>query len=258
VIEIFQGFEAEGVYFSGFVLVFSGILLVVVGLAAWVGGVLLSRPLALLVAGAGGGLAGYLLAGASIVAAIVGSILSIAVSLVFERIFISLLTAFLTAVIAFSVIGAPYFQAQENTFEMRRPAHNDKLSVSETVDEMVFYAKAVTAQVDGARVRMSWWKKLVICGLVMILTAAGLISRRFVPVVSWSVLGTVLVFGGMVFLLVYKGSRPVSAIAAGKSFYGTVFVGMCVFGAVVQSVLSGGRHKRRGQKTQKSKSEKGE
>jgi len=50
-------------------------------------------------------------------------------------------------------------------------------------------------------------------------------------------LGTMFIFAGMILLLLYKGSAPISAIFHKAPVYATVFAAMAAFGAVVQLVF---------------------
>ena len=60
---------------------------------------------------------------------------------------------------------------------------------------------------------------------------------RFISALCCAVLGTTLVFAGMVLLLLYKGALPVDAISRKQPFYAAVFIAMIVFGTIEQFLL---------------------
>ena len=60
---------------------------------------------------------------------------------------------------------------------------------------------------------------------------------RFTLALCCAVLGTLLVFAGMVLLLLYKGAMPISYISHKTSFYTAVLLAMIAFGMVEQLLL---------------------
>jgi hypothetical protein len=74
--------------------------------------------------------------------------------------------------------------------------------------------------------------------VAVIAVLAVLISPRlFIAVVS-STLGSAIIFIGMIMLLFYKGSRPITYIADKPRFYAMAFGAMVIFGAMIQLILS--------------------
>jgi hypothetical protein len=76
-------------------------------------------------------------------------------------------------------------------------------------------------------------------GLVAVIAiiAALIAPRLFIAVVSSS-LGSAVIFTGMIMMLFYKGSKPISYIAQRPRFYAMAFGAMMIFGTVVQLILS--------------------
>jgi hypothetical protein len=70
--------------------------------------------------------------------------------------------------------------------------------------------------------------------IIVVLTFAA--KRLFVSITA-ATLGAGLIFAGMIILLFYKGSKPVSLIAQRPGFYWIVFMAMVVFGVFVQLFL---------------------
>jgi hypothetical protein len=76
-------------------------------------------------------------------------------------------------------------------------------------------------------------------GLIVIFAVACalIVPRLFIAAVS-SMLGSVIIFAGMIMLLFYKGSRPISCIVERSSFFISAFAAMIIFGTLVQLILS--------------------
>jgi hypothetical protein len=76
-------------------------------------------------------------------------------------------------------------------------------------------------------------------GLVAVIAviAALIMPRLFIAVISSS-LGSAVIFTGMIMLLFYKGSKPISYISERPWFYATAFGAMVIFGTAAQLILS--------------------
>ena len=72
---------------------------------------------------------------------------------------------------------------------------------------------------------------------VIAVLAVLMFPRLFIAVVS-STLGSAVIFTGMIMLLFYKGSRPITYIADKPRFYAMAFGAMVIFGAMIQLILS--------------------
>lgn len=75
-------------------------------------------------------------------------------------------------------------------------------------------------------------------GVVLAVVFFCLVMPRFFIAVISAGLGSAVVFAGMIILLFYKGSEPISLIAAKPKFYGIAFGAMVAFGAIMQLLLS--------------------
>lgn len=75
-------------------------------------------------------------------------------------------------------------------------------------------------------------------GAVLVVMFFCFVMPRFFVAVVSAGLGSAVVFAGMIILLFYKGSEPISMIAAKSQFYGIAFCAMTAFGAIVQLLLS--------------------
>ncbi len=69
------------------------------------------------------------------------------------------------------------------------------------------------------------------------LAPAGFFFSRLIPALCSTILGTLLIFAGMILLLLYKGSAPITHINDRQSFYGTIGIAMTAFGTITQLLL---------------------
>lgn len=70
--------------------------------------------------------------------------------------------------------------------------------------------------------------------IIALLLSGGSIFPRLLSALILSVFGTALVFAGLIMLLIYKGSLPVTYISEKQYFFAAVFVVMTVFGTIEQ------------------------
>ena len=76
-------------------------------------------------------------------------------------------------------------------------------------------------------------------GITAVIAAIAvlIVPRLFVAVVS-STLGSAIIFAGMIMLLFFKNSRPITYIADKPQFYAAAFGAMVLFGTIIQLILS--------------------
>lgn len=66
------------------------------------------------------------------------------------------------------------------------------------------------------------------------IAGTGFFLGHLIPALCCAALGTILIFTGMVLLLLYKGSVPISHISSRQPFYAVVFAAMIAFGTLEQ------------------------
>ncbi len=81
---------------------------------------------------------------------------------------------------------------------------------------------------------MAGYKWVIIGVLVLTFTAAGFYFPRLTSALCCATSGTILVFAGMILLLLYKGSMPVTVICQRGSLYTGIFIAMAAFGTIEQ------------------------
>lgn len=103
-----------------------------------------------------------------------------------------------------------------------------------TIKSAGFYASKAKAAIGSTGI-IGFACGAVAAVIAVIVALAA--PRIFIAVVS-SMLGTAIIFLGMIILLFYKNSKPINQIAGEPYFYTVVFAAMIVFGMVVQLALS--------------------
>jgi len=205
--EIARNLERTAAGFSPTVTVTIGLVAVTVGLFVWLGGLGFRKLLVAIVGAVTGGFCGFFVAHRNLTSAISSAAVAVVLALIFERIFIIVLTAALAAVGTFVVLAALY-----------------------NVD--------FGGSLKQACLQMPAYTWPIIAALVLIFILAGSYLWRLTSALCCAILGTVLVFVGMVLLLLHKGAAPVTYISSRTVFFAAVFVAMTAFGTVEQLLFS--------------------
>lgn len=239
--EIIQNFEQTALRFSPIVLIVPGILAVIVGLFIWLGGLGLRRVLVAVVGAVTGFSCGFFIVGnimaGGILAAGVGLI-----AIILQRLFIAILAVSLVLVLTFFVftgICPEVIQATDNVPITAAEITDDSVVISARHTPVVVKAYAVDFgnMVKQAAWHMRTYAWAIMAALSIVVLVAGFFLRRLTSALCCAVLGTMLIFTGMILLLLYKGSMPINGICNKPLFFGGVFGAMIAFGAVVQLLL---------------------
>ena len=239
-LEILQNFEQTAARFSPIVLIGPGLATVLVGLFIWLGGLGFRRLLAAAVGAVSGGICGFFIAGRNIMTAIILAAVAAAIAVIFERLFITILAAALAGVFGFAVLAWPYIENPQEvtpTNSSKVPAQGPALSVRESIEKVKVYVADVSEKIKQACSQMPVYSWLILLVLGVIFIVVGFFFRRLASALCCSALGTMLIFAGMILLLLYKGSVPISSIYSKPPFYGAVFVAMTGFGTIEQLLL---------------------
>jgi hypothetical protein len=141
-----------------------------------------------------------------------------------------------TAVILL-ILFAPVNEFDSNT--PSSPAEDPEaiLSVSQSAflgfDWIKYYATNIGTSVG----QNEPLKKAISTGLALAVIFVGIALRKLVSAVACSVIGTMVVFTGMIILLLHKGSQPLTNIYQKTEFYTTAAVCMIIFGIAAELLL---------------------
>ena len=242
-LEILQDFESAiggAGRLSPVVLVGPGLVCVIAGLFIWLGG-LGFRKLLVAVAGAiCGSIFGFFAIGQNIISAAFAAVLTAALAMVFERLFIAILTAALAAVFAFVVLAGSYIENSQPAAPIssgEMSTQGTAIGVRESAEKLKAYIIDVSQRIKHAGSQMPVYHWAIIMVLALIFIVAGFSLWRLAMALCCSLLGTILIFAGMILLLLHKGAVPVSIICSKSSYYATVFIAMAAFGTSGQLLL---------------------
>lgn len=240
-LEIALNFEQFSTRFDPLVLAGTGLICVVVGLFLWLGGLGHRKILAAVAGAVSGGVCGLFVVGGNTV--LIAGLAAIAciVAVVFERFFLAVLAACLAAIFVFAFLARPYvgeelgYSKQDTVYDTQ--SMDEPLSVRQTVEIVKDSAADFFEQLKYIYSQMPAYNWAIIAVLVVIVMAAGIFLWSLTSALCCAVLGTQLIFCGMILLLLYKGAKPISSVSQKQSFYFSVFLAMVAFGTGVQLLL---------------------
>jgi len=225
---------------SPVVLVGPGLACVIAGLFIWLGG-LGFRKLLLPTAGAiTGAVCGFFIIGQNLTSVVFSAALVAGIAAILERLFIAILTGALAAAVAFVVLVGPYIEYTQEAATVRAvetSAQRQAISVRASAEIMKDYIIDAGQRIKHAGLQMSMHHWAIIMVSALIFIVAGVCLWRLAMALCCSVLGTILIFGGMILLLLHKGTVPVSIICSKSSYYATAFIAMIAFGTIEQLLL---------------------
>ncbi len=246
-LEVLQSLEHAGGRLSPIVLVLPGLILTVLGLFVWLGGLGFRRLLMGLVGALTGAVVAFCLAGRNLVATVSAAVALTFVAAIFQRFFAAVLLGLLAAATVFLVLAWPSLQSGEGIVAGRqdRDDAGEKLTVQESLEIVESHWLDLAAKVRQAARGLSAlrWAAVAVVGLGV--AVFGFVLRRLGGAMSCAAAGTLLVFVGLVLLLMFKGAVPVTRIVSRAPFYGLVFGGMVGFGTLEQFLLCRRAERRR-------------
>ncbi|UCD50364.1 MAG: hypothetical protein JSW27_22910 [Phycisphaerales bacterium] len=257
-VEILKSFEQVAVRLSPIVLVLPGLASAALGLFIWLGGLGFRLLLLALMGALTGAFCSLWIVGQNPAAMVLLGLLGTAVAVVFQRFFTAALLGGLVGIAVFLMVAWPSLAVLEKTLVGRPEAEDSTaaLSVEESLDMIRVYTLDVTDAIErgGTQLEASRWA--VVAATVLTLLLVGLLFRHAGAALTCAILGTEMIFAGLILLLLFKGSRPVARIEARAPFFGLVFVAMVVFGTLEQWILCRRADRRAQGETKKSRSRK--
>jgi len=253
-IEYYQNLAEK---FDSRILIVPGIIVVLIGLCIWLSGLRWKKILGAL---AGGGFFAAVVMsignyGTPIVLA--AAFFGIVIGALVEKIMLGVSGTAMTAVMVLVIVSAITKQKRnndmgylnDNTKEYhlsqqncpRWPEYEAADTVISPPQAMEITSKISSFIVSGIIDNIKSYSVLAFAAAGFTVLVAGfaalVMPRIFIATVS-SLLGSAVIFAGMIMLLFYKGSKPVNYISEKSSFYAMVIAAMLIFGAMVQLVLS--------------------
>jgi hypothetical protein len=265
-LEALEYYQSLAEKFDSRILTISGIVVVLVGLCIWLAGLRWRRVLGALagatIAGTGLAIGGYS-AGVILTACAIG----LAAGVIVNRIVLGIFGAIVGAGIIMIILTAGLFAKEDGTTVVGisnagQTYNPDEVTADKFVSEssyptwpeyeqngIVIPAPAsldITTKMakyflDSAKEGIASAGVGICAGagfaavIIVLMTLAA--PRLFISVI-FAIVGAGLIFIGMIMLLFYKGSEPITCIAGRLYFYSLVFGAMAAFGTFIQLLLS--------------------
>ncbi len=237
-VEILKSFEQVAGRFSPAVLIVPALVMVALGLLAWLAGMCLRRLVLALIGAAGGLLVSFVLSGPSPPVSVLAAGGGAAFGVAAPRAFVAVLLAACGMAVTFAVVArTPLLEEQGTLFGDTAGDGEDKLTGRESLDAVRMYALDVTDHAGAAGRQLAPVDWLAVVAVGGGLLGLGLLFGRLAGALTCSVLGAMLIFTGMMVLLAWKGASPVTRLERQGAFYGVILLGMIAFGTLEQLVL---------------------
>ncbi len=237
-VEILKSFEQVAGRFGPWVLLAPGLAAVVLGLVAWLAGMRLQRIVLAVFGAAVGALVSFLIGGPNAAIAGVAAGGGAALGAALPRVFLAVLLAVFGVAIAFTVLAGTNLQEQQGTLCGARDAGQaEKYTVTQSLDVVRAYSIDVADCAKAAARKLVPVNWAILAAVGSTLLVLGLLFVRPAGALTCSLLGTALVFAGLILLLIFKGTEPIGRVQQQGAYYGLVLVGMAVFGTVEQLIL---------------------
>ncbi len=249
--EAFQNLEQVSRYFAPQAVIFPGVLSLVLGLFIWLGGLRWNRPIAVLV----GALAGVLLTCWITECQIPTITLAILVGgglgMLFKRAVVILVGVVIVVMVVLIITAGP-IRETANPVPLTENQLSDiddtaeRLNTKESLRIIHLYFNYCTGQIGNAVRRGARSPEGLAFALIggLVIVAFGFFLPRFMVSAVFSVVGTALIFIGMLLVLLYKGARPISHVYERAALYNTVILVMIVFGTAAELLLCPRKNKK--------------
>jgi len=239
-IEILLDFERSAGQLSPVILAIPALLMVLPGLLMWLAGMGIRRIFLGTAGAVSGASCGFFFSGGNLLVTVAVTAGATAMAVLLERVFIPLVSGVLAVVIVLAVLCRGQVTDGDSAANVRTsPASVENLpaGIVQSVQILGGYAAALADEVKTAyqSIPAKYWTIGAVVGAIFVL--GGLIAPRFACAWTFSTLGTMLIFAGMILLLSYRGSAPISKISQRGLYYGGVFGAMIVLGTGEQLLL---------------------
>ena len=249
--EASQNLEQVSLYFAPQVVIFPGILSLVLGLCIWLGGLRWNRPVAVLVGVLAGALSVCRVTEYQIHTITLAVLVGGGLGMLFKRAAVVLVGVVIAAMAVLIITASPI----QETTNPAPPAENqlpgvddtaERLNIKESLRIINLYFHYYAGQIGNAVRKGAGSPKGRIFALTggLVVAAFGFFLPRVTVSAVFSVLGTGLIFIGMLLVLLYKGARPISHVYERTGLYNTIIPVMIVFGTAVELLLCPRRNKK--------------
>lgn len=115
--------------------------------------------------------------------------------------------------------------------------YTEPLDLNQSLELYYNWLHSLMLSASSALLSIPVMLKFAAIVITVIALGAGFIFRQLVGAIGCSIFGTGMIFFGMITLLLYKGSQPLSSIYNRPAFYAAVAACMIIFGSVAGFML---------------------
>ena len=204
-LEIIQNLENAVAGISPPLLVIPGLIVCVLGLSIWLGGLGFRKAIAAVAAALIAASIAFFAANHNLTVTFIAAVVAGLLTIVLEKMFILITTAVVLTALAFVFLAKPFLENAET--------------------------------ITQAFALLPSWHWIALPALFVAVIIIGLLFWPATAAVSCAAIGSILIFAAMTILLLYKGSLPLTCIYNRLPYFAAVFAAMTAFGAIEQMLL---------------------
>jgi hypothetical protein len=239
-LDVLNEFQNAALVFSPAMLVVPGVLGVLFGIIFWLAGEKFTKIIAVTAGFVGGGIAAFYWFPAhnSAAAAIIGALAGVIMAMFLHKCIVVAAGTAVFAIVVMTFLVGTYFNDQvAGVVYQPAAATSVKITSTQTAEQIKLRLAKVGGQLCRLSIRLPFVLWPAFAGAAVAVAVAAMFFGRFVTAFACSSLGTAMIFAGMLSLLLYKGSLPLTYVYGRISFFFWVFASMVVAGAVAQFIL---------------------
>ncbi len=238
--DAFRHFEKIAPLVAPVLLVVPGVVCVLGGLCMWLSGLRWSKFVACLLGCVCGLVCAFLFTDGGVAIFVVVAIIWMFFGLIFDKVTVAFAGG---GVVVMLCVAAFTWSELDKSLNCSYPAFvpvkmvgegsQVKADLVEVGKQFVFFSGKVTETVKN--ISPAHFVLSICAGLVI--AVGGFLKGKIFAAVSCSLMGTLLVFYGMILLLMYKGAAPLTIINMKTQYYGIAAAVMAIVGTAVQLML---------------------
>lgn len=239
-LDVLNEFQNAALVFSPSMLVVPGVLGVLAGIIFWLAGTKFTKIIAVTAGFVGGGIVAFYWFPArnQAAAAIIGTLAGGLAAMFLHKFIVVAAGTAVFAIAAMTFLVGTHFNDQVTGVVYQSAAATSvKLSTSQSAEQIKLHLAKVGYRLCRLSIRLPFVTWPAFAGAVVAVAVAAMFFGRFVTAFACSSLGAAMIFAGMVSLLMYKGSSPLTYVYGHISFFFWIFASMAVAGAVAQFIL---------------------
>jgi len=237
-LEIFQNFEQMTGRFLPLVVMVAGVVLLLLGLCIWLGGLALRKGFIAIAGLLGGCIVGLFVVGRNLFSASLTGALAMLTTLILEKLIVILLAAALAAAVTFSIASEPYFeQAEVAEVQNETPQQTTIATFDDIMYELKTFGLDAGGKIKQTSIKIPIHIWPIIATPALIVLICGVFLWRFTSALFFSVLGTMVAFLGTFLMLIYKGIEPNDYVRGKPLIFAAVFIMMAILGTIIQLLL---------------------